>query len=187
MQAFPKPIHLAHQFLRNVVNRGDIVVDATLGNGHDALFLAELVGKNGMVIGFDVQAAAIQSSEERMRFNAINHFQFHQLGHEKIAEVVESGVAAIVFNLGYLPNADKTVITLTETTLEALEAAISLLRVGGLVTVMCYPGHHGGDSESEAVRRWAAALKRDFFRVAHYQLLNAPNNPPFLITIEKCR
>lgn len=185
MQAFPKPIHLAHQFLKNVVRAGDTAIDATLGNGHDALFLARLVGEGGLIVGFDVQAAAIESSSVRMEQNGVSHFKFHQAGHETMGEMVEPGVAAVVFNLGYLPNADKEVITMTETTIVALESALSLLRKGGLVSVMCYPGHSGGDTESDAVRSWASKLDRKSYRVAEYKLLNAPNNPPFLVLIEK--
>jgi ubiquinone/menaquinone biosynthesis C-methylase UbiE len=34
---------------------GGFAVDATVGNGYDTLFLADRVGKNGRVLGFDVQ------------------------------------------------------------------------------------------------------------------------------------
>ncbi len=37
---------------------GDIVIDATMGNGHDTQFLAELVGENGHVYAFDIQESA---------------------------------------------------------------------------------------------------------------------------------
>lgn len=45
----------AHDTLRKVVRPGDYVIDATCGNGHDTLLLAELVGINGHVLGFDIQ------------------------------------------------------------------------------------------------------------------------------------
>lgn len=190
MPAFPKPIHFAQQVLMNYVSSGDYVVDATLGNGHDALFLANLVGKKGQLIGFDVQAAAIKSSTKRMQENEVIHFSFHQLGHEKMAEVISVEyvpLAAVVFNLGYLPNEDKSVITEEDTTLIALGAAQRLLKVGGVISLMCYPGHEGGDAESQAVSEWAASLPREDFRVVKYALHNAPNNPPFLLLVEKLK
>ena len=100
---------------------------------------------------------------------------------------VEPGVAVVMFNLGYLPKADKAVITTVETTIPALEQALHLLKKGGLISIMCYPGHAGGDVESEAVEAWSSELAREDNRVAKYALLNAPNNPPFLIMIEKLR
>jgi len=188
MPAFPKPIHYAQQVLKNCIQKGDVVVDATLGNGHDALFLADLVGKSGHVFGFDVQEQAIFSSKERMEQSGVNHITFYHLGHEKMEEVIPSSyfpITAVMFNLGYLPNADKSVITRVETTLCALDASQSLLKVGGVISLMCYPGHDGGDQEAEAVSEWAAKLSRRDYRVVKYALQNAPNNPPFLILIEK--
>lgn len=193
MPAFPKPIHLSHQFIREVLQSGDTVVDATLGNGHDALFLAKLVGERGVVYGFDVQEAAISSSCELMQRNEISSecYQFIHAGHETMKSYINSElgkeVSVIMFNLGYLPNADKSVITEEDTTLEALEQAIYLIKVGGLVSIMCYPGHEGGDREADAVRGWSSSLARENYRVAEYGLLNAPNNPPFLVLIEKIK
>lgn len=190
MPAFSKPIHLAQQVLKNCVCKGDFVVDATLGNGHDALFLANLVGEQGVVIGFDVQAAAVESATQRMDEQDVTQYVFHHLGHEKMAEVIPKEhlpLASVMFNLGYLPNADKSVITEEGTTLAALDAAQRLLKVGGVISLMCYPGHAGGDTESQAVSDWAASLARENFRVAKYALHNAPNNPPFLLLIEKLK
>lgn len=52
--------------LRQVVQPGDTVVDATLGNGHDTLMLCELVGETGRVIGFDIQPDAVERTRERL-------------------------------------------------------------------------------------------------------------------------
>jgi len=188
MPAFPKPIHLAHQLIRNLVRPSDIVVDATLGNGHDALFLAGLVGEKGRVIGFDVQPSAIESSTQRMIDNGITHYDFHFTGHENMAKLIPPEnlpLTAVMFNLGYLPNADKAIITTEKTTIPALDSALELLRIGGLISIMCYPGHEGGDIESAAVSAWSENLPRERCRVARYALHNAPNNPPFLLLVEK--
>ena len=40
--------YLAADCLRQVVQPGDTVIDATLGNGHDTCMLADLVGENGI-------------------------------------------------------------------------------------------------------------------------------------------
>ena len=48
-------LHFSHQLLKEVVEPGDFVIDATMGNGHDTAFLAELVGPSGEVFAFDIQ------------------------------------------------------------------------------------------------------------------------------------
>ena len=75
-----------------------------------------------------------------------------------IAGYVGGRVDAVMFNLGYLPGADKSVITQSATTCAALDQAIRLLRTGGLVSIMVYPGHAGGVKEAEGVTAWLARL-----------------------------
>ncbi|MBC7032591.1 SAM-dependent methyltransferase, partial [Salmonella enterica subsp. enterica serovar Enteritidis] len=48
--------------MNQVVNPGDHVIDATVGNGHDTVYLAKLVGTTGHVDGFDIQSAAIEAT-----------------------------------------------------------------------------------------------------------------------------
>jgi 16S rRNA C1402 N4-methylase RsmH len=112
----------AHEMIESSVGVGDMVVDATLGNGHDTLFLAQCVGPTGKVIGFDVQQAALDATRKRLLVAGIGEssFELHLESHVQILEYVPFGVSAVVFNLGYLPGADKSVITQVATTLEAL-------------------------------------------------------------------
>jgi hypothetical protein len=64
----------------------------------------------------------------------------------------------IMFNLGYLPGSDKTIITQANTTLIALNKAIVLLAPNGLLTITAYPGHSGGEEETEQVKLWCEQL-----------------------------
>lgn len=57
----------ARSLLQTAVKEGDYAVDATLGNGHDTCFLAEIVGDSGKVFGFDIQKEAIESSTTRLK------------------------------------------------------------------------------------------------------------------------
>ena len=34
-------------YLENIIQEGDVVVDATMGNGYDTIYLAKKVGENG--------------------------------------------------------------------------------------------------------------------------------------------
>ncbi len=181
---FFKPIEMAHEIVRSRVRVGDTVIDATLGGGADLVFLSGCVGGDGKVIGFDVQVEAVERS--RARLGHRDRVELHAVGHERMAEFVESEVAAVMFNLGYLPGGDKSVITQTETTLAALEVATSLLRPNGVATVVCYPGHADGDSEAAAVLDWVADLPQEKFAVLRYGFVNQRNAPPFLIAVERC-
>ena len=60
-------LSFARTLLQTAVKEGDYAVDATLGNGHDTCFLAEIVGDNGKVFGFDIQKEAIESSTTRLK------------------------------------------------------------------------------------------------------------------------
>lgn len=154
---FPRPTQQAQDWVRSLVSQGDWVVDATLGNGHDALFLAQTVGTEGKVFGFDIQASALENSTNLLLDHGIEETQFHWVldSHARMREYVDRPVKAIMFNLGYLPGADHSCITQTAETLQALEVARDLLESGGILTILCYPGHAGGDEEAAAVRAWA--------------------------------
>ncbi len=179
-----KPLEMAKLCVSRAVSSEDVLVDATLGNGHDALFLAGLVPE-GEVIGFDVQQQAVENSTTRLREAGLTNFTFHHLGHEHLSDYVPAGIGACMFNLGYLPSADKAIISQTETTLLALEQAMQRLRLSGIISIMCYPGHSGGDEEAKAVRNYVSSLERKHWRCVQYQFANAPNNPAFLLLLEK--
>lgn len=178
-----RPMTCAHDWISRVVLPGDTVVDATAGNGHDTVFLARLTGHSGHVHAFDVQEEAIRSTRERLEaaglFTPAIHL--HLASHDRLAELVSGPVKAIVFNLGYLPGGDKKTVTRTGSTLAALEQAAALASPNGLLSVMCYPGHEGGDAEAEAVEAFLSRLPHHSWRTGKYQLLNTGSPAPFQI------
>jgi predicted methyltransferase len=155
-----------HTIVQNVVRPGDVVVDATVGNGHDTRFLADLVGPAGVVYGFDIQSAAWD------RFAAYPQVRFIRRNHAEMKNAIDAGhqghVAAVLFNLGYLPGGDHTVTTKPETTLPALAAAVELLKPVGILTVLTYRGHPGGREEAEAVGRFWEELSKNGWDVSEY-------------------
>ncbi len=180
------PVALSHLMLRQFVHPGDTVVDATCGNGNDTLLLAELVGATGRVWAFDIQSEAICQTTRRLAHaGCAGQVRFIQAGHETMAEHVSAGVAAVAFNLGYLPGGDRTLITRPETTLSACQQALTLLKPGGMVAVTAYPGHDGGDSEHAAVDAWAAALAPRAFHAWRMGQMNVPDTAPYFIMIQK--
>ncbi len=165
-------------------------MDATAGNGHDAVFLAGLVGDAGCVHVFDVQQQALQSAASRLQEHGLAHrTQLHCAGHETMAAIIPESlhgrIAAVTFNLGFLPGSDKQVTTQPETTLPALNAALDLVRPGGAVSVVCYAGHPGGEEETHAVAAWAAGLKHEKMIAGRYETVNKPGGAVCLFCVEK--
>lgn len=179
---------LAHLLLRPSLRPGDWAVDATTGNGHDTLFLAQCVGSSGRVYGFDVQATALDSTAERIGRNA--QVTLIRDGHENMSQhlpaPMHGKLAAIMFNLGYLPGTDKKVITRAQTTLAALKQAVGLIRLGGVVSALVYPGHPGGAEEADAAQYFAETLP-PAFGASYHSRLTGPAASPRLILIERLR
>lgn len=185
----PRPTHLLHQLLREVLHGGELVVDATCGNGHDTVFLAEAVGPSGKVIAIDLQAEAVEATRNRligrgMEEGLEERVELHQVSHAQLGSLlVAESASAVVFNLGYLPGFDHSVITERESTLAALAEAVKALKPGGVLAAVCYPGHEGGDTEAEAVENFLAEIGS--LRLAKYQLLSTRSAPPFLLLASK--
>jgi predicted methyltransferase len=181
----PRPTALAQDMLRGVIRPGDLVIDATAGNGHDTLFLAECVGPDGKVLAFDVQAKALESARARVAEHA-GRVEFFQESHAGMAARADPGsVAVVMFNLGYLPGEDHELTTESSETLVALEAAAGLLRPGGVLSVICYPGHPAGATEAEAVETRMTALTATGWRVAKYGAVGTRRAAPFLLLAAK--
>jgi 16S rRNA C1402 N4-methylase RsmH len=183
-------LSFAKSLLQKAIKNGDIAVDATLGNGHDTVYLAELVGKNGRVYGFDVQKEAITATKDRLTTFGLSEWVtlFH-CGHEniltKIPEVQHGQVTGAIFNLGYLPGSDKTVVTRPETTIAAIEQLLHIMAPEGIIVVVIYHGHEEGQTERDFLLRYCQEIDQKSAHVLQYQFINQQNSPPFIIAIEK--
>ena len=175
-------VDAAQRAVAETLPLGGTAIDATAGNGYDSLFLARQVGPSGQVYAFDIQQKALAATAARLEQAGLTaRLELIHAGHETMPEHLPAKcigkIDAVMFNLGYLPSGDKTVITVIETTLKALSNAARLLASGGVVTILAYPGHAGGDAETAAVRRWCEALNRAVFSVQHQFLPDKPNAP----------
>lgn len=158
----------AHQVIEQHLAAGDSAIDATIGNGHDTAFLSRIVGLTGTVFGFDIQAQALLTTSQRLQHQDLDRqVNLIQASHADMQRYIPQNkhgrIAAIMFNLGYLPGADKRLTTQTDTTLQALDAGCGLLAAQGVMSVMVYPGHAGGDEEAQAVLQWFQRLNPQEF------------------------
>src|SRR5699024_3331407 len=176
-------IPFAHNLLTNAIEHQDLVIDATCGNGNDTLFLSELVGNDGQVYAFDIQAQAIETTKQLLNDKERHNVTLIHDSHANIDQFIkeEKSVAAAVFNLGYLPRSDKTIITKPDSTITAIEKLLPLLKKNGLIVLVVYAGHPGGQEEKNAVIDYVTQLEQKNYFVLKYQFMNLINDPPFVI------
>lgn len=174
-----------HQFLKQYVKEGDICIDATVGNGGDMLFLAQLAGKSGSVFGFDIQQLALDRTREKLE-------QYHEKGqlyldsHANMEQYFDQEtVSAIVFNLGYLPGGDHSLATKADSTIRAIESGLMLLKKGGVISLCIYSGGDSGFEEKEAVLKYVKELDHRRYLVITNEFYNKPNHPPMPVFIIK--
>lgn len=181
--ALPRPTELAQALLQAAIQAGDTVIDATAGHGQDTVFLAECVGPGGRVLAFDVQPQAIRSARAKVAAAGLAaRVTFHHASHARMAEHAASGsVAAVMFNLGYLPGDDHQVTTTAPETLAALAVAADLLQPGGALSVVCYPGHPAGAAETVAVEAWLGTMAARGWKIVKYSLLGTLRPAPLLL------
>lgn len=164
----PRLTEQVHALLAETLSLGDVALDATCGNGHDTLFLAQQVGPTGRVYGFDLQQDALAKTQKRLSQAGLDNVTLHRACHSRIGELIpfeyHGRIRSVTFNLGYLPGGDKTFVTRAETTLAAIESALKLLSPGGILTVVAYVGHPGGPEEADAVAELLHSLPPDAYQ-----------------------
>ncbi len=181
-------IKLAHQYWKGVLQKGDWAIDATCGNGHDTLVLIGLLKTRSSwgVLGLDIQEAALKNTQQLLREHLsseeLSCVHFFQQSHETFPSLAQlHPIRLIVYNLGYLPRGDKRKTTLTSTTLNSVENALQLLMPGGMLSIMCYPGHEEGAKEQSALIERLTILPSPLWQVHHHTLLNRPTAPSLLL------
>ena len=189
-------IKMSKHIWSTLVKPGDTVIDATCGNGNDAVYLSSLAltSESGLLYCIDIQPEAIRSTEERFQRHPValkeqwnRRVKFICKSHETFPTEIEPGsVSLICYNLGYLPGKLRTnqedIITCHEVTNavstgESLRNAVPLVKEGGLISITAYPGNPGGLEEAEAVRGLLAGLCMRDWRVYEHKPLNRPLSP----------
>lgn len=178
--------NIAHQIWKIVLQPGDTVCDATCGNGNDSIFLAQAVGNQGRLVCIDLQEQAVEATrdniEKTIDQNELPSVEYIVGSHEHVTEYLGSNVARLIcFNLGYLPGGDKSVVTETDSTLAAIEGSLESLCFGGLISILCYTGHPGGQEEYESVKEFVEQLCSTYWKVSQIQLLNSPSAPIMIL------
>lgn len=182
----------AHSLLEAAVKEGDIAIDATVGNGHDTFVLANLVGSNGKVYGFDIQQEALENAHLRLQESKLSkRVQLFLKSHDQIESAIPTEfhkkIKAAIFNLGYLPGGDKTIVTTPDSSISAVKQLLKIMPAGGIIVLVVYHGHPEGQIERDQLIQYVRTIDQKQAQVLQYQFLNQINHAPFVIAIEKIK
>lgn len=176
-----------HHFIAEHVKPGDVCIDATAGNGNDTEFLCRLTGDGGSVLAFDIQQAAVDATSLRLKKNGLSHIGKAILdSHVHMDQyAAPQSVNCIVFNFGYLPGGDHSLSTKPDTSIAAIEAGLTLLVKGGLMSLCIYSGGDSGFEERDALLSYLRTLDSRRYMVVLSDYYNRPNHPPIPVLILK--
>ncbi len=179
-------LDLHKKFILTHLKEGDVAVDYTMGNGHDTEFLSRTVGQTGHVYAFDIQAQAVESTRQHlMDVGCPENYTLVHASHHLVKDYVRVPVKAGMFNLGWLPGGDKSITTLRETTMPAIQAAIELMDRDAIVNIAVYPGHAEGDAEGKMICDYLSTVSRYKICCTKVQILNSPTSPYFIVVETK--
>lgn len=171
-----------HEYIKLVLNKGDLVIDCTMGNGFDTKFLYDCVGNEGIVIAFDIQKEAIIATNLLIgnKENVFLVHGSHEFFDEKLSIVTENSrkPKAILFNLGYLPGGIKNITTNSKSTIKAIQKSLELLDKEGLLSIVTYPGHPEGFDEDIQISCLLEQLSAFQFEVILTTQFNKSNKAP---------
>lgn len=177
---------LAQQLISDKLDSITFGIDATCGNGNDTLFLAGICDSDGMIFSFDIQEEALAKAETLLAENDITQsVMLLNSGHENMEKIIKPRVDVVMFNLGFLPKSESQICTKPETTNPALKSASKLVRAGGIITVLCYPGTDEGKVETNEVKIWLDGLNNNEFSVSEYLSENPDETTPLLYLLVK--
>ena len=175
--------------VQGYVSEGDVVVDATCGNGYDTLRLAQL--SPAKLYAFDIQQEAVDATRKRLREAGFAEklkdgaIEVICDSHEHLTDHVKTFIQAAVFNLGYLPGGDHNVFTTPATSIPAIEQGLRLLKPNGLMSLCVYYGGDSGFEEKDALMEYFRTIDSKQYTVLITEFANRPNNPPIPVFILK--
>ena len=179
-------LKLSHEHMKFHVKEGDTVVDATAGKGRDTLLLSNLVGSSGHVYAFDIQKEAIDLTRSLLSENDRENVSLILDSHHKMAEYVKNA-KAVIFNFGFLPGGDHNIYSHGDTSIKAIDAALSILDEDGFISICSYYGGDTGFEERDTLLSYLENLDQKKYTVMLHSFHNRKNCPPLFIIIEKNR
>ena len=178
---------LSHQFMAAHVREGDFCIDATAGKGRDTLFLCRLVGENGRVLALDIQQDAVDQTVALLTAEGCAHrARVVRDCHSRLGQYAQpESVDGIMFNFGWLPGGDHATFSQGETSVAAVQAALELLKPGGVMTLCIYYGRNNGTAERDALLSYLATVDNRRYTVIRGEFTNRTGDVPIPVFIIK--
>lgn len=172
-------VDISHEFLKPVLHKQAVCIDATLGQGKDTqFFLSCHVGK---VYGFEIQKDVFDRVSQIFKDNEKVHL--FCTGHENMDQFIHESVDAILFNFGYFPNGDTHITTQSSTSILAIQKALTLLKIKGRMALVLYP-HHEGRLESQKIEAFLKTQENlQIYKLDNFLVKNCP----YVLMVEKRR
>ncbi|EPP34479.1 rRNA methylase family protein [Chlamydia ibidis] len=175
-------VKLSHAIFRDIVRPGDLVVDATCGNGRDSLVLARILQGVGRLVVYDIQDYALENARKlfasTLSMQESSIIQLKKMSHEFVEE---KGAKLFHYNLGYLPSGDKSITTLVASTIASIRRALDFVSDDGAITVVCYPGHEEGEKETREIIAFGETLSPKIWQVNLFRLINRTKAPQLIL------
>ncbi|WP_455258534.1 tRNA (mnm(5)s(2)U34)-methyltransferase [Peptoniphilus asaccharolyticus] len=162
---------------------GRIALDATCGRGNDSLKLIKKLGEKGFLYVCDIQEEAIESTQKLLTENGYSNYMLYKISHDKVFEKIDGELDFVIYNLGYLPKSDKTIVTKALSTIKSIECAIEKISKDGIVVVVSYLGHEGSLEERTSLNEFLKELDQKKYKVERIEFFNQVNNPPVIFKI----
>ena len=176
---------MVHDFLRRHVRPGDTCIDATAGRGRDTALLCRLAGPEGRVLAFDIQQAALDQTAALLASEGLQA-ELHLASHARMADYAAPGsVDCVVFNFGRLPGGDPEIMTRADSSVAAVNAALALLRPGGVMALAIYYGGANGYDERDALLELLRGVDERRYSVLCCDWRNRSGDPPIAVFIRR--
>jgi methylase of polypeptide subunit release factors len=176
-------LETAHLLLSSLISKKDVVVDATMGNGHDTVYLAGLAQH---VYAFDIQEKALYETQKKVNEQELKNVSLILDSHQYILNHVNE-FKGVIFNLGYLPNGNKEITTKSDVTLETLHLLIPHMKISDFIMLVIYIGHPQGFIESKAIEAYLKTLDNSTYKILRVDMPYQNNQPPYINLITKIK
>ena len=184
---FKNVLSIAKNIIKDNVNENSTIIDATAGNGNDTLFFKNIIKDTGKIYCFDIQKKAIENTKTKLLDNGfgLENVILINDSHDTVDKYIDEEIDFVIYNLGYLPGGNHSIITTSETTIKSIEKCIRYLKKFGKIIIVGYIGHMGGKLEIESIHKYLSNLDQKLFNIFKIEFINQVNFPPLLYCLEK--
>lgn len=154
------------------LNKVNIAVDCTLGNGNDAINIINFLNPTKLYC-FDIQDIAITKSKEKLStLNSLVDISYINDTHANISKYIIHKVDFAIFNLGYLPGHSHKITTNYIEVIKCLNWLLLNLSTNGYIVITFYPGHESGMKESIEISNFLSKVDQKKFSIIKHEFIN---------------